>query len=434
MSKVGNHTLKLDKIVGGGQAIGTLEDGRKAFVWGGLPGETVNVRVTKSKSNYVEAVVVDVISASQHRVAPRDPDSFLSTSPWQIMDFETEQIAKNNLIKEAYSLHGLKLPGQTEIYSDGRQYNYRNKVEFSWYGDINPSSGIDTLDLAFFRRSSKQKIKVEQCSLLPDSMIALACEIRDFLQQKGVQAKQLKTLLIRSDQNSNCVWQLYIKQPTCDFMTSDEARQFKSLGGEIIYSDPRSPASRITDRLMAVGTTTLCDSLLGKDFTYPAESFFQINLPVYEKCLVDMKQSIKPDMEAIDMYAGVGSIGLTIGGENCTLIEIDKNAVDEMSRNIMNQDSSARAVLSSSEQAIEYISNEKILIVDPPRAGLHKDVIAQIIQQLPPRIIYLSCNPVTQARDISMLIDKYDIVSHQGYNFFPRTPHIEHLVVLDRKT
>jgi 23S rRNA (uracil1939-C5)-methyltransferase len=80
---------------------------------------------------------------------------------------------------------------------------------------------------------------------------------------------------------------------------------------------------------------------------------------------------------------------------------------------------------------LEYITSDRTIIVDPPRAGLHEDVIDALLKTLPERIIYLSCNPVTQARDVARLAEKYGIKAHQGYNFFPRTPHIEHLIVLD---
>lgn len=135
------------------------------------------------------------------------------------------------------------------------------------------------------------------------------------------------------------------------------------------------------------------------------------------------------------MYAGVGTIGLTIGGDNCTLVEINESAVGEMRRNIerLGKSETIKAVLAPSEKALEYISSDATIIVDPPRAGLHKDVIERLLETAPPRIIYLSCNPVTQARDIEQLAKKYGIRAHRGYNFFPRTPHIEHLVVLDRK-
>lgn len=135
----------------------------------------------------------------------------------------------------------------------------------------------------------------------------------------------------------------------------------------------------------------------------------------------------------VDLYSGVGTIGLTIGGDNVTLVEVNEHAVREMQQNIKKLGKSgAKAVLAASENALDYISGDATIIVDPPRAGLHERVIAKLLETAPQRIIYLSCNPVTQARDVALLAEKYGIRHHQGYNFFPRTPHIEHLVVLEK--
>ena len=487
------ETLTLEKIVGGGQALGTLADGRKCFVWGGLPGETVTVRVTKKKSHFVEAVVEEVVSPSPDRIQPRDPDSYLSTSPWQIMPLEIEQIYKRQLIDEAFTLHNVALPAAIDVYCNNVAYGYRNKVEFSWYSEIGESG--DTLDLAFFRRSSKGKIVIDGTSLAHPAINNLARAIRDLLRHKRVAARQLKTLLVRCDQSGSCVWQLYIKDRLPEIITADEAAKLPAQGGEIIYSDPRSPASRITERLAHFGNTTLIDAILGIPFRYACEGFFQVNIPVYEQALRDMQQwtgrdysdqqrvisqkksgqhgtnsqhgssnsfsegfafpasvhqerqldqlaARRPEEKDIcetgeptlDLYAGVGTIGLTIASGNVTLVEINADAVREMQRNITELDrTDARAVLAPSEQALDYITGKEIVIVDPPRAGLHPDVIATLLQKLPPRIIYLSCNPVTQARDVALLQQNYCIVHHRGYNFFPRTPHIEHLVILDKK-
>ena len=542
------ETLTLEKIVGGGQALGTLADGRKCFVWGGLPGETVTVRITKKKSHFVEAVVEEMISPSPDRIQPRDPDSYLSTSPWQIIPLEVEQTYKAQLINDAFTLHNVALPAAIDIYCNNVAYGYRNKVEFSWYSEIGESG--DTLDLAFFRRGSKSKMVVEGTSLARPEINNLARAIRDLLRHKRVSARQLKTLLIRCDQSGSCVWQLYIKDRLPEIITADEAAKLPAQGGEIIYSDPRSPASRITERLAHFGDTTLTDTILGVPFRYACEGFFQVNTPVYEKALRDMKEWVpydcnsqhsnrqlghhqkKPEQHGtnsqrgssnsfsegfafpasvrqerqdqlaahgdidsqqrvisqkksgqhreskqhgssnsfyegfafpakarqerqldqlaarrpeekdvcetgeptLDLYAGVGTIGLTIGSGNVTLVEINADAVREMQRNIAELDrTDARAVLAPSEQALDYITGKEIVIVDPPRAGLHPDVIATLLQQLPPRIIYLSCNPVTQARDVALLQQSYQIAWHRGYNFFPRTPHIEHLIILDKK-
>lgn len=430
------ETLRLEKIVGGGQAIGTLDDGRKAFVWGGLPKELVTIRVTKKKSHFVEGIMTEIIEKSPERITPKDENSYLSTSPWQIMPMSSEQSYKASLIEEAFLLHNITLPEKIEVFSDGVEFNYRNKVEFSWFGDKADDDEKETLDLAFFKRGGKGKVVVNGTSLAHPSINKLAIEIRDLLREKPIVARQLKTLLIRSDQHGNAVWQLYIKDRIENLISDDEAKLLSAKGGEIIYSDPKSPASRITKRLEKFGDTTLSDTILGVAFNYACEGFFQVNIPVYEKALSDMKAWINCNEKllTLDLYSGVGTIGLTIGGDDVTLVEINEHAVAEMQRNITKLNRpNAKAILAPSEKSLEYITDEQIVIVDPPRAGLHADVTNRLLETAPPRIIYLSCNPVTQARDVSLLQEKYEIVHHQGYNFFPRTPHIEHLVVLDKK-
>lgn len=432
--------VMLEKIVNGGQTLGTLDDGRKAFVWGGLPGETAEIRITKKKSNYVEAVVEQTIVASLDRLEPRDTESYLSTSPWQIMPFNQEQKHKSILISEAFELHHIKLTDEVKVFTDNVQYNYRNKVEFSWYSDADAISGVDTLDLAFFRRGSKGKIVVEGTSLVRSEINKLALAIRDLLRTKPVSARNLKTLLIRSDQQGNCVWQLYLKDKINQLVSEQEASQLPAQGGEIIFSNPKSPASVITERLDSFGDTTLTDHLLDTPFRYATEGFFQVNLAVYEQTLRDMAEWVSHPMreegdanKVIDLYSGVGTIGLTIGGDNATLVEINEHAVREMRQNITRLGKNATAILAASEQALDHITSDKIIIVDPPRAGLHPDLITKFLNTKPPRIIYLSCNPVTQARDVALLLEHYTISHVQGYNFFPRTPHIENLIVLDKK-
>jgi 23S rRNA (uracil1939-C5)-methyltransferase len=422
-------TLTLDKIVGGGQALGTLDDGRKAFVWGALPGETVTIDVTKKKSKFVEGVVNEIHVSSPNRVKPVDRDSYLSTSPWQIMTFDSEQHYKAALIEEAFELHDIVLPNPIEVYSDGVEYGYRNKVEFSWWGDA--TDGVETLDLAFFRRGTKGKIPVMGTSLARPEINTLAQAIRDLLHTKGVSGRSLKTLLIRCNRQGDCIWQLYVKDEI-DVITKHDAEKLPAKGGELIFSDPRSPASRITKRLAQFGDTVLTDTIRATPFRYATEGFFQVNVPVYEQSLQDMSQWLE-GKPVVDMYSGVGTIGITIGGPDAILVEVDENAVREMKRNIAELGMQAQAILAPSEKALEYITSDRTIIVDPPRAGLHADVVNKLLESKPSRIIYLSCNPVTQARDVALLGDIYGIRYHRGYNFFPRTPHIEHLVILDLK-
>lgn len=344
------------------------------------------------------------------------------------MNFESEQHYKAALIEEAFELHNIVLPHAIEIKTDDVQFGYRNKVEFSFWWD----NEKERIDLAFFQRGGKGKIPVQGTSLARPEINEAAQKVLQLIQSTDIEARNLKTLLIRCSQKGEVSAQLYLKDKVA--ANQLQVEKLESLGlqsVEIIHSDYRSPASVITERLQNVGSSVLHDDILGVPFHYATEGFFQVNIPVYETALRDMQQYILPNKPVVDMYSGVGSIGLTIGGNAPTLVEVNEYAVNEMRRNVTALGKSATIVHASSETALEHIDPQATIIVDPPRAGLHEKVVEELLEKAPQRIIYLSCNPVTQARDVMRLAEKYGVLAHTGYNFFPRTPHIEHLVVLD---
>ncbi|RWZ78886.1 MAG: class I SAM-dependent RNA methyltransferase [Candidatus Microsaccharimonas sossegonensis] len=420
--------VTLQKIVGGGQTLATMDDGRKLFVWGGLPTEEVEVQLFRKKNSFAEGYVINVLKPAKDRIEALDQDSYISTSPWQIMAFASEQRHKAELIKEAFDLHHFKLPKKIEVYSDDHEYGYRNKMEFSWYWD----KAANQLDLAFYGRGTHSKIPVAGSHLAMESINKTALAMRDLLRAHHATGFSLKTLLVRANQKGDVAMQLYVKSESFKPFREIDIAALGVKGFEVIYSNPKSPASVITKRLQAWGSLSLTDTINNVPFSYLAESFFQINLPVYEQALMDMHKWVDPAKPTVDLYSGVGTIGLTIGADDLTLVEINEAAVCEMKANIERlKMKHAHAVHAPSEKALDFISGNATIIVDPPRAGLDKSVINRLIEAAPARIIYLSCNPVTQARDIALLAESYSITSHRGYNFFPRTPHIEHLVVLD---
>jgi len=427
-------TVTLDKIVGGGQALATEDSGRKLFAWGGLPGETVEVQLTKKKSHMAEGIVTHVLQSSPNRVSPKDEVSYLSTSPWQIMNLETEQHYKAALIEEAFELHDIILPNPIEVYTDNNLYGYRNKIEFSWWWDKEKGR----LELAFFKRGSHSKVPVEGTSLAQPVINIAAKTLRDILRQKiDLYTSNLKTLLVRCDRQGRVVMQLYVKEPDFAQLTESDFEHLKKqanvIGFELIFSEPKSPASVITKKLQSWGKTNLTDTALGIDFNYATEGFFQINLPVYEAVLKEIKKWIDPNTPVVDLYSGVGTIGLTATKSCLTMVEPNKQAVIEMKNNTvkLGREKSVKIISSTSEKSLDYINGKSIIIVDPPRIGLHENVIKKIMTEKPKKLIYLSCNPVTQARDLTKLLDSYKISFHEGYNFFPRTPHIEHLAILE---
>ena len=469
--------------------------GKPLFVWGGLPGEIVNVRITKKRNSYLEGIVEDVIKPSTDRIEPEEPLSYLSTSPWQIMSYETESNAKQSILKETFDHEGVKRMEWSDFVWKGKEqpedaiysqlprdeknlglshevaFGYRNKMEMGFWGDE------DGLHLAHYVRGTHGKQKVQGSKLAPDCINEAARAVRDELNRLKIWGGDLKTILLRANQppapreivresdddpseagsvfserniekstlsdekliesdrasaergessrgaGSEAVGALFIKKEL-DMSSFKLPKELKGL--DIYFSHPKSPASVPTKKLYSLGDITLQDSIMGKNITYDVLSFFQVNVPIFEVALKDIARHVNG--HTVDMYSGVGTIGVAVGAE--TLVESDENNIKYTKLNAGN---AVNVVHASSETALEYIKTDKTIIVDPPRAGLHKAVVERILEVQPSKVIYLSCNPVTQARDVNMLTSRYSVTEARGYNFFPRTPHIESLIVLELK-
>lgn len=379
-----------------GQGIATNSDGKKIFLWNALPGEKVTeYQILKQKSHLTEAVALKFENPNPHRVLPRD-EHFLSNSPWQILDINYENSVKKQIIEELFSK--LKTPEITFEASDN-EYFYRNKMEYSLYYDHETTK----IHPAIHRRGSHHKIPILTSSLENPAIYRRAMEIINELNSRQEDSRKYQSLLLRCN------------------------RQGEVSGGLYENCQPHPTFKNLTDEI------------LGQKFSYSPNGFFQINLPEYEKVLRKIKDFIKDQNKVVDLYSGVGTIGLTVASDkNLTLVEIDKFAHGELLNNIETVKSSTgnsniTGILAKSETIYDHITHDSTVIVDPPRSGCDTILIETIKQKLPEKLVYLSCNPITEVRDLEGLLDYYEIKSITGYNFFPHTPHIECLVLLERK-
>ncbi len=461
--KISTDSVEIAKIIPGGQALGTLANGKKAMLWNALPGETVTkFEITKDKSTYLEGIALEIENPAPERIKPRD-EAFLATSPWQIMTYDCELTTKRALVVEILRQQHLALGSLTvqSVVTDGQDYHYRNKMEYALYFDHDDQR----IHLAFHARGSHRKIPISESSIERPEILARAKEIVKDLNDRHEDARKYQSLLLRANQAG------------------------ETSGGLFVNGQKHPTFANLTD------------TILGQAYSYSPNGFFQINLPVYELALREMQKWVLPG-KVLDLYAGVGTIGLSIARDHeLTLVECDKSAYQELERNVQGikmasritfEDrassqpvftgakrptliagfavsrfcnsseanasicfsrnlespvvssesspeatygvaSTPRPVLAKSEEALDFIAPDQTVILDPPRAGCHQDLIEKLLAVMPERIIYLSCNPITQARDVTMLQEKYQIEFIQPFNFFPRTPHIENLIVLTKR-
>jgi 23S rRNA (uracil1939-C5)-methyltransferase len=179
----------------------------------------------------------------------------------------------------------------------------------------------------------------------------------------------------------------------------------------------------------------LSETVRGVALTYGLHSFFQINIPLFEMALNDIAPYVA-DGPVVDYYAGVGSIGLstTTNKQPLRIIESNQEAVTFAKHNAANNDRTQVVFTGNfAERETKQIDPLATVIVDPPRAGLDPRMVTTLLEVRPKRLVYLSCDVATQARDLGLLTAGYTPVFWQLYNFFPRTPHIESLVILERK-
>ena len=409
--------VKITKIVHGGQGLGELADGRKVFVWNALPGETVGVRVIKKKRSYAVAIAEDVYESSQERTEPKEVN-YLATSPWQMMMYEAENKYKAGIVRDLFAHEKVTVPEFEGVVHEEQEWHCRNKMEYSFWGDD------DGLHLALHKRGSHGKQIVQGSELAIPALDAGARAVLAELQKLKPRAGDLKTIIVRASQSGDVVAALYTKLE--NFTKIPLPSGVKGL--RVYHSNPKSPASVATKLIYELGNVQLKDELLGKEFTYDVDSFFQVNLPITTKALSRIREHCQAD--PVDMYAGVGSIGLTVAKEKVELIELDPATVAMARVNAEKSGLQTEVVETSTEKALEYIVGDRPIIFDPPRSGLHAKVVERCLEVVPPQIIYLSCNPATQARDLALLQEKYEIKFFEVYNFFPRTPHIETLAVL----
>ena len=382
--------LKIEKLIPGGQALATDDTGKKIFLWNALPGEIIaDYQITKNKSHYAEAIATDVHTLSVHRIDAKD-ECFLATSPWQIMDYDYELAEKQALVIENFREHHIDL-ATPPIFTDGQPYHYRNKMEYSLYWDHSTSE----ISLAFHIRGTHRKIPITKSSIERPEILEAATKIIQDLNHAHAEARSYQSLLLRCNQKGE-------------------------VSGGLFEKHQPHPAF-----------TNLTDSIMGRTYSYSPNGFFQINLPVYELALKSIAPHISTT-KVLDLYSGVGTIGLSVASDrDLTLVEVDKSAYQELCKNATAENT--HPVLAKSESVLDYVTPDTTVILDPPRAGCDATLINRLIEVAPPIIIYLSCNPATQARDIAALLSKYQIDEVKIFNFFPRTPHIENLLILRKQ-
>ena len=429
--------VEVKKLVFGGQGLGHVEN-KATFIWNALPGEKVRARVINSKKGVIEAVAEDIVNPSKYRVEVYD-DHYLSSAPWQMMSEEYEKEAKVDIANEIFKPLNLEVSKENLVGGD-TSWEYRNKMEFGFFVDND-----DVLHLSLFIRGSRFPKPLIGCKTASNSIMKVAFAVLEWLRENKVDRFDLKSLILRSNLKGEVMIGLFVQNPGWNLKLSTfKVDKIKDVlkGFHIIYSSHKSPASIVSEWRESFGDKFLIEKLNGVELEYGLNSFFQINIPVFNKTLEKIGfylNNIKKEfgkIDILDFYSGVGSIGIGLKDycDSALLVDSNPESIEYAKKNIDKLGlKKYKAIASETEKILENITKDKVIILDPPRAGLHPDVVTKLLEVEPDDIIYLSCNASTQVRDVKNLSEKYDIVEVVVYDYFPRTPHFESLMILKKK-
>ena len=414
-----------------GEGVGRYKN-RSIFVFGAIVGERVLVRPIKVSRGKAKAAIISILDKSPDR-RPEREDHYLSCSPWQIIAYHKQLEYKIDVAKKIFINETGVVPDENvEIVKSDREWNYRNKMEFSFVKKAN-----EELTLAFHIRGRRYDCyELDECVLASKKLNEVAREVMKVLNERKIAIEQLKNLVLRySYLEDKCLVILYVKNE--DFSVFD-LNIADAVGWQIIYSDPKSPSTVITKVLHVQGRDYLEEQVDFLKLRYRHSNFFQINPLIFGTLLNYVKDNIKPGGDVIDLYSGVGTIGLFLTKQfkKIMSVELDDEAVKIEAENIAINDLKNITVhsgASEKQNLTGILAMANTLVVDPPRSGLHPKVVKAILNSKIKQFVYISCNPLTQAKDFRLLKQKYKVLKWRLFDLYPQTPHMESVLILRRK-
>ena len=285
------------------------------------------------------------------------------------------------------------------MVDDGRMYGYRQVHQYKIIKENNKYS------LGLIKRGRKSLKIVDGCNLVVSAINLKAKEVI-----KGLNSSLGK-------------------------MSFQELWFKANANGEVIVGLIEDYRKGIYKKNNPVDPDVITENILSKKISFGVLDFMQANIPVFSYAVEKMKEYVSGE-KIVDYYSGVGAIAIALASEvnSAVLVESNESAVSRAQDNIRQNNLKGFIVkLGNAEDLLDEIKKDNVIIFDPPREGLANEVIDKLLRVIPKRIIYLSCKPYTQARDVAKLLTKYDVNFIELYNFFPRTPHIESLCILEKK-
>jgi 23S rRNA (uracil1939-C5)-methyltransferase len=448
-----------------GKTIGKAPDGRVIFLSNAVPGDIIDVQTFKKRTSYFEGKAIKFHTLSDKRTTPKcDHFGVCGGCKWQDMDYKyqleyKQKEVSNNLVR----LGHLELPEVTPILGSAEQYFYRNKMEFSfsdsrWLTIEEVQSDEDLGDrnaLGFHIPGMWDKIlDINKCWLQADPSNAIRNAVKAFAVENELeffntrnQTGLLRTMMLRTSTTGDLMVMIqFFKEdkPKRELMLDFLASTFPQITSlQYVINGKANDTIYDQDVILYKGVDHIFEEMEGLRFKINAKSFYQTNShQAFELYKITRDfANLKGHELVYDLYTGTGTIAQFVAkqAKHVVGVEAVPDAITAAKEN---------AQLNGIENVTFFVGDMKnvfnnefikqngqpdVIITDPPRDGMHKDVVNQILNIAPEKIVYVSCNSATQARDLALLNAIYKITKTQAVDMFPQTHHVENVVLLEKR-
>lgn len=454
--------IEITGIAAEGKAL-TRIDEMVVFVPYCVPGDIVDLQVTRKKHSFMEARVERIKKPSDKRCEPICPHyGTCGGCKWQILPYEEQLKYKQQQIVDNLTRIGkVELPEITPILGSAKIYEYRNKLEFTfadhrWLTNEQMREGVAfTPGLGFHIPNCFDKVlHIDECHLMPEINNRIRNSIYDFALEHGMtfynehtHIGQLRNMMLRSNHKGEIMLVLSFGEPITEagwqLMENLKINFPEIISLMYVVNEKMNDTIGDLDIQVFHGQDHIIEEMEDLHFKVGPKSFYQTNTDqAYELYKVARQFAGLTGKELVfDLYTGTGTIANFVAHQARQVIGIEyvPEAIEDAKVNakingldntlffagdmkdILNQD------------FIAQYGRPDVIITDPPRAGMHEDVVNTILFAEPERIVYVSCNPATQARDLSLLDVKYRVTRVQPVDMFPHTQHVENVVLLEHR-
>lgn len=438
------------------------------FVPFAVPGDVVDLQVRRKKHSYCEAEIIRFIKYSERRVKPFCQHfGICGGCKWQNIPYDEQLRMKQKQVYDQLTRIGkVNLPEFNQILGSVKTQGYRNKLEFGcsnrrWLTQDEIASGSDFTQMnavGFHITGAFDKIlPIEKCWLMDDLQNKIRNAIRDYAYEHDIvfydirkQCGLLRDIMVRNSDTGE--WMVLIQfhyEKDEDEVIAKNLLQHIADGfpeiTSLLYVNNQKGNDTFNDLNIEVfkGNDYIYETMDGLTFKVGAKSFYQTNTKqaYHLYSVVRDFANLTGNELVYDLYTGTGTIANFVSRYVKRVIGIEyvPEAIEDAKINSEINNISNTLFFAGdmkdilTESFISENGTPDIIITDPPRAGMHPDVVQTIIKTAPKRIVYVSCNPATQARDLSLLDDLYEVVAVQPVDMFPHTPHVENVVLLNRR-